>query len=352
MSARRIIVLGGGGNFGAAITRTLAGEPDLEVIVASRTSEHKLDIFAADFAQKLAALKPAIVIHTVGPFQQQDYRVAEACIACRAHYIDLADARAFVAGVGALNDAAIRRGVLAVSGASSVPCLTAAIIDHYHPRFAVLESVDYAIATAQQTNRGLATASAVLGYAGKPFTTLIGGEMKTVHGWQDIHARNFEGLGRRWLANCDIPDLALFPARYPGLKTQRFYAGTEVPVLHWGLWGLSWLVRAHLLPGLSRLAPALVKISRLFDSLGGGDSGFYMTLRGRNKKDEPLSITFSLTARDGDGILIPSLPSIILAKRLARREIAKTGARPCLDLIDLDSYLGAMKDLKISWSET
>ncbi|HTK86062.1 MAG TPA: saccharopine dehydrogenase, partial [Patescibacteria group bacterium] len=57
------------------------------------------------------------------------------------------------------------------------------------------------------------------------------------------------------------------------------------------------------------------------------------------------------TAREGDGIMIPSLPSIILAKRLARGEIKNTGAQPCLGLIDRDSYLSAMSGLKISWSE-
>ena len=348
---KRIVILGGGGNFGAMITRELAREKDLEVIVASRSSAHKLDINAPDFAQKLAALKPAIVIHTVGPYQGQDYHVAQACIDCDAHYIDLADARAFVSGIDALDAAAKKRGVLVVSGASSVPCLSAALIDHYRPQFSILESVDYAITTAQHTNRGLATATAILGYVGKPFTTLSGGDMKTVYGLQDLHARNFDGLGRRWLGNCDIPDLALFPARYPGLKTLRFYAGVEVPAIHFGLWALAGLVRAHILPGLSGAAPALLKISRLFDWCGGGDSGFYMTLRGTGTDGNPLGITFSLTARKGDGILIPSLPSIILAKRLARGEIKITGAQPCLGLIDRDSYLGAMKWLNISWTD-
>ena len=69
---------------------------------------------------------------------------------------------------------------LVISGASSVPCLTAAVIDQYIGEFESLTKLDYGIATAQQTNRGLATTSAVLSYAGKPFTTLINGAMRTV----------------------------------------------------------------------------------------------------------------------------------------------------------------------------
>jgi hypothetical protein len=60
-----------------------------------------------------------------------------------------------------------------VSGASSVPRLTAAIVDVYLPCFAQLDAVDYA-------NRGLATTSAVLSYVGNPMTMLRDGRMKNV----------------------------------------------------------------------------------------------------------------------------------------------------------------------------
>ena len=67
-----------------------------------------------------------------------------------------------------------------------------------------------------------------MSYAGKPFTTLIDGTMKQVYGWQDLRWRKFRGLGWRALGNCDVPDLALFPRRYPDLKTIRFQAGLEL----------------------------------------------------------------------------------------------------------------------------
>ena len=48
--------------------------------------------------------------------------------------------------------------ILLCSGASSVPGLSSAIIENYRARFSELELIDYAIATAQLTNQGLATA--------------------------------------------------------------------------------------------------------------------------------------------------------------------------------------------------
>jgi hypothetical protein len=57
---------------------------------------------------------------------------------------------------------------------------------------------------------------------------------------------------------------------------------------------------------------------------------------------------FRLLARSGHGPYIPCMPVILLAKRLARGEIAVRGAQPCVDLINLDDYLAALSHLDIS----
>jgi NAD(P)-dependent dehydrogenase (short-subunit alcohol dehydrogenase family) len=360
----RVLVIGGYGNFGSYIVRALAREPDIRLLIAGRSpakagtfitglaaahppEAHALDIHA-DPGPALAAAAPDIVIHTVGPFQGQDYRVAEACIAAHAHYLDLADARAFVAGIGALDQQAKQAGVAIVAGASSVPCLSAAIIDHYRPRFARLDAVDYGISAAQQTNRGLATASAVLSYIGRPFTTLKDGLWVTVHGWQDLHAETYPELGRRLFGNCDVPDLDLFPARYPGLNSVRFGAGHEIALLHLGTWALGGLVRARLLPPLDRFAERLLSASARFDRFGTGRSGLHMFLTGADAAGREKRIRFFLIARSGDGPNIPCMPAILLARRLARGGTIPPGARPCLDLIDLDEYLAALAGLDVS----
>ena len=54
-----------------------------------------------------------------------------------------------------------------------------------------------------------------------------------------------------------------------------------------------------------------------------------------------------IIARSGHGPYIPCMPAILLAKRLARGEITQRGATPCVDLIDLDSYLTALEGLDI-----
>lgn len=364
----RILIIGGYGNFGQFITRQLAHDENLHIIIAGRSLDkaqtlatdiqatHKPEAIALDINLGLTAalqvIKPDIVIHTSGPFQSQGYEVAQACIDCGAHYIDLADGREFVAGIEALDAKAKEAGVTLVSGASSVPCLTSALVEHYKGEFATLEALDYGITTAQKTTRGLATTAAILGYSGKSFETIIDGQSRSVYGWQSIRARKYSQLGWRLLGNCNVPDLELFPKIYPELKTVRFYAGLELPFIHVTLWALSWLVRIGLIKRLERAAPRLLKLSFLFDWLGSANSGFHMVLSGKDKNGADKTITFELTARAGDGPFIPCMPAILLARRLATGEITKPGALPCVGMITKDQYLGALSHLAISWEES
>lgn len=363
----RILVIGGYGNFGSFISGSLAREPDIQVVVGGRSIAKAKELVAeldavnipeavaididADLEQSLQEIKPNIVIHTSGPFQDQGYVVAQACIEQGCHYIDLADGRDFVGGINTLDRSAKENAVLVISGASAVPCLTSALLDSYKDEYSELGTLSYGITTAQKTTRGLATTAAILGYTGQTFSTLIDGEETEIYGWQGLHSRKFETLGRRFLANCDVPDLSLFPERYPTLKTIRFYAGLEIPLVHITLWLLSWFVRIGIVKSLQPLAPFLLRLSFLFDWFGTDKSGFYMELAGKSKDGLEKNTIFELTACSGDGPYIPCMPSILLARKLARAEIDETGAYPCLGFISREEYLGSLQAMDISWCE-
>ena len=364
----RVLIIGGYGNFGSFITRSLASNSNIQVIIAGRSIEkanalatqlkaaNKPELIALDITKNLESslseIRPDITIHTSGPFQSQAYAVARACIDVGSHYVDLADGRQFVVGIGELDQRAKDTGVLVVSGASSVPCLTAALVDHFIHQFESIESLDYGITTAQKAARGLATTAAILSYTGKPFKTLIDGEMRDVYGWQSLHRHHYPGLGKRMLGNCEIPDLDLFPKRYPTLKTIRFYAGLELPLVHVTLWIISGLVRIGIVRKLERTAKLLLRISYLFDYFGSDSSALHMQISGVDSTGAIKETTFDLTARKGDGTYLPCMPAILLARKLANGELFETGARPCVDLITLDEYLGALSDLNITWQET
>ncbi|MBA2650980.1 MAG: saccharopine dehydrogenase NADP-binding domain-containing protein [Tatlockia sp.] len=364
----RLLIIGGYGNFGRLIAKRLALEKTIQLIIAGRHIEKaqslakqlsapnpieysEIDIHY-QLKESLSKIKPDIVIHTSGPYQAQGYEVAEACIKQGCHYIDLADAREFVVGISQLNTAAQARNVLICSGASSVPCLANAVINHYQAEFEKVTDLDYAIATAQLTNNGLATTTAGLSYAGKPFFSLREGKNETVYGWQNLRVRQFWDLGFRLLGNCDIPDLTLFSQRYPTLINIRFQAGLELKLLHLFLWAFSALVKFKLCPNLQIFAPLMLKISRCFDSFGTDNSGFYMEIKGLDKQGKPAIRLFEMLAQHGDGLYIPCIPAIILSKKLAMKTINVVGAMPCLDLISLDEYLIELKGFDIKWRES
>lgn len=360
----RVMVLGGYGNFGAVISERLAAISNVEVIVAGRDADKAgaqarrigaqgtaLDADEPALAERIRALRAGLVISTTGPFQGRDYRVPRAAIAAGAHYFDIADAREYVCGITVLDAEAKSKNVLVVSGVSTVPVLSSAVVDHYLPGFAALQDIDYGISTSEKMP-GVATVAAVLGYCGRPFRQWRDGEWRRVHGWQDLCSHRFSGaLGRRWLANCDIPDLDLFPARYPGVRTVRFQAGLGLRVTQFGTWALSWLVRAGLIRDLSRFAALLRRLAVALETLGDGQSGMFIELKGVDRHGQAVTRHWELVAAQNHGPNIPCMAAVALARKLAAEELPVRGAMPCVGLLTLEDYLCELRGLDIRLEE-
>lgn len=362
----RVLVLGGYGAFGARVAERLAREARLELIVAGRSLERASEAARRLSGRGCASVIPAcmdasniagselrekkltLLINASGPYQRQDYRLARACIAAGVHYIDLADARGFVTGIGVLDDEAKRAGVLVVSGASTVPALSAAVIDAHAPQFSALRSASIVISPGNSFDPGLATTQSILSTLGRPFAAPREGGMTTAHGWQRLQRRHIAGLGGRWLGACDTPELELFPQRYPGLRTVEVFVALEVGAFHLALWGLSWLVRAGLLRRPERLAAPLLAFKRALTFLGSDVGGMAVTLEGEDREGRRMRVEWRLIARRGHGPFIPAMPSVILAKRLLAGTLTTRGAMPCLGLFTLDDFLAEVADLDIT----
>ena len=354
----KALILGGYGNFGKRIAELLtrkgvavviAGRDEAKAKAAAKIlppalADHAAFDAKADLASHLAALRPAVVINTCGPFQNSSYGIAEACIAAAVPYIDLADGRDFVTGITALDAAAKRQNIAVIGGASTVPALTCAVVEHFAPQLPELDSLSFGIGPGQKAERGLATTQGILSYVGKKLGPCAG--YRTRYGWQDIYRQAYPGIGKRWMANCDVPDLDLLPARF-GIKRIRFSAGMDVGVVHLGLWLLSWAVRSGIPIDLQRHASALLRASHWFDGLGSDDGGMHVILDGKDVAGRPATRRWFIVARDGDGPYIPTVPSVILARKIVAGTFAPTGAMPCVGLVTLQEYLDELRHLKI-----
>jgi saccharopine dehydrogenase-like NADP-dependent oxidoreductase len=360
---QRILVLGGYGFFGARICAALARNPRIQLIIAGRHAEkatalayqiglraenaRALDATSPQFSQMLRKLGVNTIIHTAGPFQDQNYAVAQAAIQAGANYLDLADGREFVAGIARLDAAAKAANVSVVSGASSLPALTTAVIDRYLPDFARLDAVRSGI-TSGAVVPGIATMRAVLGYCGQPFRVLENGQWVTVHGWLDTVEHNFpKPVGPRPLGRCDVPDLDLLPQRYPTLKTASFHAGFASNTAHRAVERIAMLVRDGKLRSAVPFARVLSTIARWIQPIVSDRGAMFVTMEGLHENGAPLKLTWNLVARENDGPNIPCAASIALANKLASGQAVPAGAMPCMGLLNVDELMEPLKGLSI-----
>lgn len=365
--AYRILILGGYGQFGGRIVRTLAAEPQCHVVIGGRhrvpaeamatalqdegmaatVAAAALDTQAPDFAAQLIRIRPDLVIHTAGPFLDRRYSVARQCIAAGVNYIDLADNREFVLGIGALQAEAQAKGVLVVSGASTVPALSAAVVDHFRPQFARIDHIDIGITPGSRAPRGRSTIESVLAYCGKPYRVWCRGRWTQAYGWQNLRSVRYPRIGKRWFANCDIPDLELFPPRYQVTGGVSFGAALELRSMQFSVWGLSWLTRIGLIRSWQPCAGPLKSASDLLGHFGTDRGGMHVHIDGLDAAGKPHRILWFLIARHGDGPIIPCLASIILARKLMRGQLTVTGARHCVDMLTLAEFEAAVQGLDI-----
>ena len=358
-----VLVLGGYGFFGRRICEGLAADSAVRLLLAGRDVgkaaaaaaglglpvEQAVAIDANDsaLARRLRELRVDTLVHTAGPFQSQRYTVARAAIEAGCHYIDLADGREFVAGIDSLDELARAAGVVVISGASSVPALSSAVVDRYLPRFARLDSIRIGISSGARAP-GLATVKGVFSYGGKPLRRWRAGAWETTYGWLNLQRHRFPPpLGPRWLGSCDVPDLTLLPKRYPTVGTVTFHAGFASDAGHLVVWSLAGLVKAGILASIEPFSVPLSRISRWLEPFVSDKGGMFVRLDGIGRDRNPLRITWNLLAAQNHGPHIPCGAAIALARKLASGAHLPAGAMPCTGLLTVAEFLGPLSHLDI-----
>jgi hypothetical protein len=349
-----VLVIGGYGGFGARLCRRLAASGH-SLIVAGRSAA-KAARFAAtlpdarplaldranDLGPLLARERPDLVIDAAGPFQGKDYRVPRACLSAHIPYLDLADARDFVCGIGTLDSEARVTGVAIVSGASTSPALTGAIARRLAEGLERVDSVEIALSAANRAAGGDAVVAAALSYAGRPVRLWRGRRWTKAAGWQEMKRVDFafadgkDGLPGRFVALADLADLELLPALLPGRPAVTFRAGTELGFQMLALWLLSWPVRWGWMRSLAGARRAIVALYRLTGRIGGRRSAMRVTLAGR-RGGADVERRWTVVAEQGEGLEIPTLAAELLAADILSGRIAP-GARSAEALLPLDRF--------------
>ncbi|MEO7403108.1 MAG: saccharopine dehydrogenase NADP-binding domain-containing protein [Burkholderiales bacterium] len=345
----RVIVIGGYGFFGERLCRLLAKIDRVSVCIAGRDARRasalaaelgatslSLDAQSLGLATLLRTERAEFVIHTGGPFQHQAYHVAQACIAAGAHYVDLADARAFVCGIGALDATARAAGVAIVSGASTLPALSSAVIDALSSELTRVDAIRIGVSPANRTERGLATVRAGLSYCGRPIETWRNGARATTFGWSDLARYTYPApVGVRWHAAVDVPDTTLFPVRYAGVRDISARFGLELPILQFGMVAFSALGRIGLVRDWSRYARPLKWLGDCLIGFGSGNGGMHVEVDGLARDGSAITRRWVLVARDNHGPYVPTLAAAALVRQALEPGALRLGASPCVGLLSL-----------------
>ena len=245
---KRVLIVGGAGVFGRRLAEGLRETTNADLIIAGRSraraeaaalavGAHEAAVLDRETAtpEELCALKADLIIDAAGPFQGADLRFARAVIQSGAHYLDLADARDFVAAFPSLDALAREKGVAAISGASSTPALTHAVLDELRAGWTRIDIIRAGIAPANQMDRGPAVMKAILTWVGAPVRVFEDGAWRTRRGWSDCGLINVPMLGKRRFALAETPDLDLIPARYAPRDAALFMASLELWLMQRGM---------------------------------------------------------------------------------------------------------------------
>jgi len=348
---KRILIVGGAGVFGRRLAQGLNATTTAYIIVAGRSlqrAQHAaaelgtpeaiaLDRNAATSGD-IRAVGADLVIDAAGPFQGADLRFARAVIEAGAHYLDLADARDFVAAFPALDPLARAHGVAAITGASSTPALTHAVLDELRAGWRRVDGVRAGIASANRMQRGAAVMQSILSWTGAPVRVFEAGAWRERSGWSDCGAIDLPGLGRRRFALAETPDLDLIPTRYAPRDSALFMAALELPLMQRGMEAIGALRRLGLLGDPVRWAGALRAAGDWLAPFGSDRGGMIVEVFGRDAEDRPALARWTMLAPHGRGPNTPTFAALVLARRFLAGDTLPIGARPCVAMLRLGDF--------------
>ncbi len=350
----RILVLGGYGTFGARICHALKDDASIELVVGGRDGNQArrfatelgrgaagvaIDHSSRNLSVELKRLGVELVIHTAGPYQGQGYAVAQAAALAGTHYVDLSDGRRFVCDFPGVMAGVFRKsGGTALSGASTVPALSSAIVDALCAGWQRIDAIDICIAPAQTAPRGKATLEGVLSYCGEEIRVWLDGRWQVRRGWAEPEKVSFERLAPRAGALCDIPDLELLPQRYGVSHRVMFRAALELGLTQRALAMLAALRAKGLVDDPGRLVGFINAAANAMNFLGSARGGMVVRVEGLGANRSRARRAWHLAADDGHGPQIPCMASILLARKFARGELFPSGAFACMGFLKLDDF--------------
>ena len=357
----KLIVLGGYGIFGARLCEILAVDPRVSLVVAGRSLSKAQELSSTlpqaatvhavfidrdmDLHSHFTEIQPDLVIDASGPFQnygENPYRVIQACLDCKVNYMDFADGSEFVNGIHQFDEQAKAHGVYVLTGVSSFPVLTAAVVQRITQGWHKVVAIRGGIAPSPYAVVGENVIRAIAAYAGQKIPLVRAGVQSHGYALTEIHHFTICPPGRLPLRRTrfslvDVPDLQVLPHLWPDVQEVWMGAGPVPEVLHRMLNGLAWLVRIGLMPSLSpfaRLFFHAINILRWGEHRGG----MFVEVNGVDSDGKPTTRSWHMLAEGNDGPYVPCFALQALIEKALNGQPPKPGARPASGELELVDY--------------
>ena len=354
----KVLVLGGYGVFGERVLRLLARDGHTLIVAGRDLSRaqklaNELGAQAIRFDRDadtplLDSLDIDLLVDAAGPFQaygERPYALVEACLRARIHYLDLADDAGFCIGITELDTLACEQNRVALSGASSVPAISAAAVRALASGLEQIDAIDTVILPGNRAPRGLSVMASILEQCGRMRSIWLDRGWREMCGWSAPKIYRLGAFGQRRAYRIGVPDLDLFPPHF-GAGSVSFRAGLELGVMSRSLAVFSHLRRHWPMP----IRPGFVRVLRgfadLLEPFGSDRGGMVVEVIGREPGQpefERSQHRWTLLAEQGDGPWVPAMP----VRALLRKTWPPAGARPCLEELELSDLEIAMADCRI-----
>ncbi len=223
---RRVVVLGGAGQFGRTAAEELR-KLGVPALTASRKAPADLCIDANDSHSVRASLrKEDVVIDTAGPFFSRSPALIEMAIEVNFDVVDINDDLGYAEQVAGLEPQITAAGIRVLSSASSVSAVSAAVINH--SGIALPRRVTSFLAPASRHTANVGTAASLWRSIGRPVRVFRDGKLVTRIGWSE--SRNFampRPVGKIKGHLFESADALYLPRIWPMLRDVSMYVDSN-----------------------------------------------------------------------------------------------------------------------------
>jgi hypothetical protein len=266
-TVKRIIVLGGRGQFGRTAAEELRSL-NLPALIASRSNDADVQVDANDVSSIRSVMQPGdIVLDAAGPFHVRSTALVEAALDIGFDVIDINDDLRYAESILALVPRIEAADIRVLTSSSSVSAVAAVVVRH--SRIAEPRRVTAFLAPASRHTSNPGAARSLIRCVGCPIRVFRDGQLQECIGWSE--ARTFcippmlGAIRGRLIESADAAHLSRI---WPTLRDVSMYVDTNTP-------GVNTLLRAaahsrSLRGMLERQSSLATRIARTFGSSAGG----------------------------------------------------------------------------------